>query len=496
MNFGTRLSLMRPAARTSTQAEADARPSDATAAPTLEPPTRPTQRDSGLPSFSQRLRAATGRAAEPAPPAAASDPIRTSAPIPPPAPRRALVASKPAPASADKGFVHAQLALPLEAVARPNLLGGAVDSVRIPDAVALAESLDAVATLPPDGLPSHCPAVLLDLETTGLSRDAGCVPFMVGLAWHEGSALVVHQWILSRLSSEAAMLREVAAVLRGPYLSRAAIVTYNGASFDIPLLRTRFVRHRLARPGAPTAVDGRPHFDLLVAARRLWKGRAPDCRLSTLERLQLSVQRRGDIHGSEIAEVYWRWIREPTDPWAQAQLDTIKAHNQVDLVSLAGLAAAIGTRLTRPRGLVEIFRAADHHARQQRPTRALTILRPALDALNPTPSPRSGARQTPQTIQTLQSVALLAADLLRKAGEHDRAASLWAWVCRGNPGDPDAHDRLAKHLEHRLRDPSAALSVAARSISPCPRRLARLTRKVEASGAAPVTFHAALARSG
>ncbi|MBL4687718.1 MAG: ribonuclease H-like domain-containing protein [Nannocystaceae bacterium] len=281
------------------------------------------------------------------------------------------------------------------------------------------------------------------------------------------------------------------ATVLGEEQGDAALVTFNGASFDLPLLRSRFVRHRIVAPGQPTVVDGRPHYDLLVAARRMWKGRGPDCKLSTLERLQLSVERQGDVHGSEIAEAYWGWLRDPDDPAAQALLDRIEAHNRVDLVSLAGLAAELGERLQRPRGLADMVRAADHHARQSRPARALAVLQPGLAQLRESSVVPSHA--SPQG-GLLRDVALLAAELLRKKKAHGDAAALWAHVCRATPGHPDAHDRLAKHFEHRLRDPAAALSVAEHSTLPCPRRIARLSDKIAASGAAPVAYQTALAR--
>lgn len=374
----------------------------------------------------------------------------------------------------DGGFTHRVIEIPLAGpVARPSILGGAVDRIHLPDAAALARHLSSVAPVPRAGLPVQCPAILVDLETTGLNRDAGCIPFMVGMAWHEGDRLVVHQWILARLSAEAAMLADVIGALQVSARAGAAIVTYNGASFDLPLLRARMVRHRLVRPGAATAVDGRPHFDLLVPARRLWQGRVDNCRLGTLERLALSVQRQGDVHGSEIAEAYWDWLRAPENPRHRAVLDRIEAHNRVDLISLAGLAAEIGRRLTCPPTAIDAVRAATHHVRQRRPERAEPILASVLHR-DPRPEERA----------VFQQAALLAADLLRRDGRHTEAAALWARVCHAQPGHPEAHERLAKFLEHQARDPAAALAVADRSTLPCTARRARLARKVAASGAA------------
>ena len=73
---------------------------------------------------------------------------------------------------------------------------------------------------------------------------------------------------------------------------------------------------------------------------------------------------------------------------------------------------------------------------------------------------------------------MLLASLYRSQARHDAAAELWRFVCERCPGHADAHDALAKHLEHRRRSPAAALRIAAASARPCPRRLARLRKKV------------------
>lgn len=364
----------------------------------------------------------------------------------------------------------------------------------LPGPASLADDLAAVAPVPRAGLCRQTPAVLLDLETTGLSRDAGCVPFLVGLAWHDSSdAIVVRQWTLQSLSAEAAMLADVARCLEAHTRAGAAIVTFNGASFDLPLLRLRWVRTRVVRPGAASAVDRVPHFDLLHPARRMWKGRGPDCRLVTLERLLLSVERQGDVPGAEIPMWYERWLRAPHDPAATAALRRIERHNRLDLLSLLGLAGQLGARLRAPGDAEDAVRAAEHHLRRERLDQALAVVGPSLTRLGlaspeASASPDSDSRGGPSPLArgVARRIVLVAAEVHRRLGEHERAAALWAWVCDQHVGEPEAHDRLAKFLEHRQRDPAAALAVAAASADPCARRLARLRRKLGAGVSPPL----------
>ena len=121
--------------------------------------------------------------------------------------------------------------------------------------------------------------LFLDTETTGLAGGTGTVPFLVGLAWFEGRSLRVHQLFLRRLGEEAPMLR----VLAERMAESSCLVTFNGKSFDWPLLRTRFVLNRVPAPAEL------PHLDLLHCARRVFKHRGSGTRLVHLEEQVLGL---------------------------------------------------------------------------------------------------------------------------------------------------------------------------------------------------------------
>ncbi|MBK8263593.1 MAG: ribonuclease H-like domain-containing protein [Nannocystis sp.] len=259
-----------------------------------------------------------------------------------------------------------RLGSPVAAGQAPGILGGALVGLRWPDAAAWAEITAALhrpkegemalgprsdgpdlerdllrrrmggeMALGPrsDGRPAF---VVLDTETTGLGGAAGTLAFMIGLAWPEAEGMVIEQWWLQALGGEAGMLRAVAARLSGLRGPQTALLTFNGLSFDLPLLRRRFARHRVDQGAL-----GGSHLDLLPPARRL--GRAPggDARLTTLERAHLGVIREGDVEGSAIPAAFWRWLEAPSDPGASAVISQIHAHNAVDLAVLPALAAAL-----------------------------------------------------------------------------------------------------------------------------------------------------------
>jgi uncharacterized protein YprB with RNaseH-like and TPR domain len=174
--------------------------------------------------------------------------------------------------------------------------------------------------------------VFIDLETTGLSGGAGTVAFLVGCGYFDLGAFQVRQFLLTSYSAERALLAAAAEFFEGADL----IVTYNGKTFDVPVMETRWMFHRLAMP-----LDGVPHFDMLHSARRLWRGRADSamdeggCRLATLERLLFDVVRVGDVPGFEIPSRFFRFLRSG-DP---RPLEPVLEHNRLDLVSLAAVTA-------------------------------------------------------------------------------------------------------------------------------------------------------------
>jgi uncharacterized protein len=163
-----------------------------------------------------------------------------------------------------------------------------------------------------------------DTETTGLAGGTGTRAFMLGAGdWHAG-AFRVRQLTLTTMAGEAAMLDAFARWLAPD----AVLVSYNGRSYDAPLLATRY---RLARRASP--LPGLLHLDLLHPTRRRYRGVWENCRLATIERHLLGVVREDDLPGSEAPRAWRDWLRGGS----AHDLRRVGAHNRQDLCSLAGL---------------------------------------------------------------------------------------------------------------------------------------------------------------
>jgi uncharacterized protein len=189
--------------------------------------------------------------------------------------------------------------------------------------------------------------LFLDLETTGLFGGAGTQAFLVGCAAIDGDAIRVRQFLMPGFEHERAVLAELHAWSK----DHGALCTYNGRTFDVPLIETRFMFHRVACP-----LEGVPHLDMLHAARRLWRQRplamgTPDpddssCSLAVLEKHIAGLHRIGDVPGYEIPSRFFRFVRDGD----ARPLEAVLEHNRLDLISLAAVLARAITLITRGPG--------------------------------------------------------------------------------------------------------------------------------------------------
>lgn len=182
----------------------------------------------------------------------------------------------------------------------------------------------------------------IDTETTGLAGGTGTRAFVIGIArWHD-DAITVTQWLLTELGGEPALLAALTAAL-GQHAdeskSPATLLSYNGKSYDLPLLRTRW---RLARQPDPT--QELAHLDLLHPVRRAYRGVWENCRLATVERQLLGIVREDDLPGSEAPAAFTRWLREGD----AGDLVRVVEHNRQDVVSLVRLAECMGRHAEQP----------------------------------------------------------------------------------------------------------------------------------------------------
>lgn len=279
--------------------------------------------------------------------------------------------------------------------------------------------------------------LFLDTETTGLAGGTGTYAFLVGAGWLEDDHFVVTQYFMRDLDEEPALLAALTPVLE----RAAALVTFNGGGFDIPLLETRFV---LARRRWPVTL---PHLDLLRPARRVWTACFDDCRLATLERSVLGLARESDVPGALVPSLYFDWLRLRR----AAPLARVFSHNRDDVLSLAALlgwfAHALGEApsisAAEWAGLGRLWEPVDLD-------RALACYRTALEC---------GLDAAPAHF-----VRLRLAWWEKRAARWDAACELWETAARHGVFDPRPWEELAKFHEHRRRDFAAAHSVVSAAI--------------------------------
>lgn len=179
-------------------------------------------------------------------------------------------------------------------------------------------------------------AVFLDLETCGF---AGSMVFLIGLIHERDGQLVLSQLLARHYGEEKAILHSLWDVIA----DMDVLVTFNGKSFDWPMVADRSILHHINRENGELATW--THCDLLHPARRRWKMKLPNCKLQTLERYVCGRSRTQDIGGSEIPAVYHDFVRTG-DAWL---MRSVLHHNALDLITLVQLAQY----LTRPQTVGE-----------------------------------------------------------------------------------------------------------------------------------------------
>lgn len=383
--------------------------------------------------------------------------------------------------------------------------------------------------------------LFFDLETTGLSGGAGTCAFLIGYGWFDGSAFRTRQYFLSGYGHEAAMLRMAAAELAGG----ATLASFNGKTFDVPLIQGRYLFHRVRSPFEEVA-----HVDMVHAARRLWRyrpgwqpenqrresdpqrngrggfgsyfralelrdefmsrmygsgageasrygGRRPDmangaasCALGVLEQAILSYTRTGDVPGMEIPTRYFRYVRSGD----VRPLAPVLEHNRLDLLSLAALSSVVARLLEEgpaaarnPHECLALGRVYERSGAGERATACYLRAADGADAAEWHVD--AGVER-----EALRRLALQ----YRRERRYDEAARIWERLDRMT-GVPtilrfEALHALAVHHEHRSGDLPAARAMVLRALEivgnrreqeALRRRLARLDRKLGgiASGA-------------
>lgn len=309
--------------------------------------------------------------------------------------------------------------------------------------LAAADPLDVIAASAGEPALAHIgiePIAYIDAETTGLARGAGTYAFLVGVGRYRHGVLEVAQFFMRDPAEEAAML----AALRDYLAPCEALVTFNGKTFDLPLLRARYVANRQDYPFGDL-----PHLDLLSLARRLWRTRLPSRAMSCLEDEVLGYARpAGDVSGWLIPALYFDYLRDGD----ARPLRGVFAHNAIDVLSMAALLAHAAALTADP--FAEVISALDRldlaslYERLGRAKVAVLLYQRALEDGLPPLERRRGRQQWAQ--------------IEKRRGNLDRALALWEEAAAD--GELYAFVELAKAHEHQRRDYAAALHWTERAL--------------------------------
>ncbi len=289
--------------------------------------------------------------------------------------------------------------------------------------------------------------LFLDTETTGLAGGTGTYAFLIGLAWWDAGGLQVEQLFMRDFTEEHSVLCQLAARL----VERPVLVTFNGKTFDWPLLENRF---RMTRSISVPSLAA--HLDLLHPARALWKFRLGTVRLTDLEREVLNPTllgwcRQDDVSSKFIPRFYFDYLRGgPPEP-----LLGVARHNQMDLRGLAALFGKInallaeGTASDEQMHGLDLFGLSKFLHRRGDKGRAQVACAQAVDLGLPVEF-HSRAQY---------DLALMA----KRKGEHQRAAEIWHEILADSGDAIHACEQLAIHYEKRVKDYERALEFAHRA---------------------------------
>ena len=306
-------------------------------------------------------------------------------------------------------------------------------------------SADALARMGFEGeWPGIERALFLDTETTGLSRGAGTIAFMIGLGYVRDGAFIIQQYMVGDYPDEPKMMQSLAALL--PDFD--VLVSFNGKNFDAPLLESRAVMCRMKPP-----FSNLRHLDLMYPSRRLWKNRIGSCRLVALEDQILGSGRVDDLPGSEAPKRFFSYL-ETGD---LSLLSAVLHHNMLDIASLGSLLIVLNESYANPLALPELpdlysmGRAMERIGETELARRCYEKAAIPKAALN--------LRQLRDDQFGGKANWSLAA-MHKRAGDFETAVAIWEQMARRNQLGTLPHLELAKHYEHRAKRLEKALASA------------------------------------
>lgn len=276
----------------------------------------------------------------------------------------------------------------------------------------------------------------LDTETTGLGG-SGTVAFLVGTGFLTDHGFEVHQFMIRDYPEEQYLLKHIAGGLN----KFDMLCTFNGKTFDIPLLESRFLMNRM--DPSPLRI---PHIDLLQLARRLWRLRLGKCNLGRLEEVILGKPRTDDLPGSEVPQRFFNYLKTGQ----LCLLDDVLKHNVQDIASLCVLLNHMADLYLHPEKIAfpeDVYSMGRALERNSCTVQARRCYRLALRG-------KMGSQA---------STAL--AHSYRRSGDLQEAAVIWKQMIASGRGGITPYIEMAKYCEHRLRDIPTAMEYTRKAMS-------------------------------
>lgn len=284
--------------------------------------------------------------------------------------------------------------------------------------------------------------IFFDTETTGLSSGVGTCIFLAGCGYFENDGFVIKQYFLRDFNEELAFLYAINQLLK----NFTGIVSYNGKSYDWPLLQTRFIYSRLE-----CELINPLHLDLVHTARRIWKKRLGDCSLENIEQQVLNFRRENDIPGSLIPQTYFEYLRTKN----AMPLVQIFHHNILDILSMAALLNKSAYIFKAPIDFLDehqdLFSLAHTYENMRQWQKSITIYE---NLLNCSPEKR-----------TKSQIALQLSYCYKRTGKWKQAVQLWKNIIAGDFFSIEPYIELAKYYEHHQRAYKKAADVVEQALN-------------------------------
>ncbi|ACL70211.1 ribonuclease H-like domain-containing protein [Halothermothrix orenii] len=280
--------------------------------------------------------------------------------------------------------------------------------------------------------------LFVDTETTGLMGGSGTLVFLVGIGYFDKSNFKIEQFLIRDFEDEPAMLFHLGNILK----DYPAIVSFNGKSFDLPLLNSRFILNRF------NPLEFENHIDLLYPARRVWN-HLESCALGSLEERVLNINRIDDLPGHEVPKTFFRFLNEKKGQLLQPVLK----HNLLDILTLVTLMVHLVNAFSGVIELTgeELYNLGKAHERDKNLMESIKCYEMAL-------------KRTKNSCLRSKICHRLSWQY-KRAGRWKEAVTVWEEMISNNLGGIFPYVELAKYYEHREKNLTRAFKYTEQALA-------------------------------